>query len=54
LSSGTNGNSKANIQDFNQLKSVFEKSGGVGFTAADINKDGRVNIFDYQILTADF
>ncbi len=45
-----NHDGKVDGDDFNQLKSDFGKTN----TTSDINKDGKVNIFDYNILVEHF
>jgi len=45
---------QVNKTDYNLLLSDFGKTGSPGFLPADINNDGRVDVFDYNILVGTF
>ncbi len=49
-----NGDGKVDSTDMTQLTSDFGKAGTPGFTPADIDANGFVNIFDYNTLVANF
>lgn len=42
------------LTDYNVLLGNFNKTGAPGWVRSDLNKDGKVNIFDYSLLVENF
>lgn len=49
-----NGDNKVDADDTRLFLTDFGKNGAPGFILADISRDGRVNIFDYNLLAGNF
>lgn len=54
VDTGDTPGNQVNQHDADQLKTDFGKTGAAGWIRADINDDGRVDIFDYNILVGRF
>ena len=54
VDTGDTSGDQVNQYDANQLKADFGKTGVAGWIKADINDDGRVDIFDYNELVENF